>query len=134
MRRASSAGVPSASSAASEHRYAVAQRLCFHEVVRAQNHRAAPCTGHLANRIVELLRGDRVQPSRRLIEKEQVGIVHERTGERQPLLHAAAEAAHTSVGAISDPELGEQRVDPRSHIGARHVVHLGERAQRLHCR
>ena len=80
---------------------------------------------------MELVRGDRVQAGRRLVEKEQVGIVHERTGERQSLLHASAESAHAILGAVGDAEFGEQRVDTRAGVGSGDIVHLGECLERL---
>ena len=102
--------------AAAEHRDAVAQRLRLDEIVRAQHNRATARARQLANRLVELLRGCRVETRRRLIEKQQVGIVDERSRQREALLHSAAESADAIVRALGDAELLEQRLGARRDL------------------
>ena len=55
-----------------------------------------------------------VEPGGRLVEEQHLGLVDERQGDVESPLHAARVGAHEAVGGVGEPELLEQRVDPRS--------------------
>src|ERR1041385_5404378 len=53
----------------------------------------------------------RVEPGGRLVEEEELGIGHQRAGERQPLLLAAGELADPGVALLAELHRGEHVVD-----------------------
>ncbi len=88
--------------------HAITQQLGFVHVVRRQQDGAA--LGSVPRQQVPQLAARlRVEPGRRLVEKQQVGLSHQRAGQREPLL--------LSAGELADPA-GALRVefDQRQHL------------------
>ena len=52
----------------------------------------------------------RIEPGARLVEKQNLRIVHHRASNRKPLHHSAGKAAHHLVGALGKLEPREQSV------------------------
>ena len=61
----------------------------------------------------------RVEPGRRLVEQQQVGVVDQRAGDREPPLHAARERLDLVAGALGQLDEVEQLVDPRLQLAPR---------------
>ncbi len=78
--------------------------------------------GQLQDKLVEFGRGDRVQPGRRLVEKEDLRIEGHRPGDPRPLLHPAAELAGQVIGIAAQPDQaqlhhGDQFAGGRRQMG-----------------
>ena len=58
-----------------------------------------------------------VERSVRLVEHEQVGVVEQRSAQREPLRHASRVRVHALVARIPEPEALEQHPDPLPSLG-----------------
>ena len=70
-------------------------------VVRGDEQRHA-AGGQLEQQVPQLPPGDGVDAGRRLVEKQQFGLVNQRTRQRQPLLPAAGERAGELIDAVAE--------------------------------
>src|SRR5664280_1746835 len=113
-------------------RHPVAQLGGLLHVVGGQHHRRAPLLEPL-DEVPERAPGLRVQPRRRLVQEDQLGIVDERQCDRQALLLPAGEVHRPCLGAF--PEV--DRVDqlPGRHVmvkeAAEEVQELGHGESRV---
>ena len=67
-----------------------------------------------AQQVEDLDDAERVDRRRRLVEDEDVGVLHERVGDAEPLLHAARVRLDAVVGAVGQADLVEDLVDASS--------------------
>src|SRR6185436_7118852 len=65
----------------------------------------------LAEQLAKLHACARVEAGRRLVEQQDLGIVDERVGEAQTLLHAAREALHVRVALVAEVDEIEEVAD-----------------------
>ena len=77
-------------------RHAIAQPLRLFHVVRRQNNRA-PRLLQLVHQVPQMPPRLRIEPRRRLVQKQQLRIAHQRRRHRQPLLLPAGEPAHARL-------------------------------------
>ena len=67
------------------------------QLVRHGHHGAVEAVAELEDQVVEQPRADGVEPGRRLVEEEDVGIERHGAGEPGALLHAAADLRRVEV-------------------------------------
>ena len=70
----------------------------------------------LEDEVAHLFAPDRIEPAHRLVEDEELRIVHERGGEAGALEHALREAAHRAIDRVGDPDALERRLDPAREV------------------
>ena len=104
----------------------VAQLLHLGQDVRAQQH------GHTrlpegADDLPDPADAGWVESVGRLVEDEQVGVLEQRSGDGQPLLHPGGVAPVVVAGTVGEPDLLERGVDR----GARHADGPREQAEVL---
>jgi hypothetical protein len=78
-------------SALVQHRQAIGDPLGALHGVRHDQHRHAEGTLQEQNQLVDAGRDDRIEPRRRLVEHENLGIERHGARDRRPLLHPARE-------------------------------------------
>ena len=81
----------------------VAQALGFFHVMRGVDHAFAArfqCFQIIENRIAAL----RIDADRRFVEQQNVRVMHQRTGDIEPALHAAGKGRGFVVGAIGEAD------------------------------
>ena len=83
--------------------HAVAQALDQLELVRGEDDGRARL-GPLMQDGRHHIGADRVEAGKRLVQDEDIGIVHERSGELDALLVAQRQLLHTLPGAVGDPQ------------------------------
>ena len=105
--------------------HAVAEPLGFFHVVGGEQDRAAAGAEAL-DQLPELAAGLRVEPGGRLVEKEELGVAHQRAGEREPLPLAARELADARSRLLAEL----YQVDDLRGIGAARIE-APEQADRL---
>ena len=88
----------------------VADRLQLGEQVRRDDHGLA-LVADVADEPPHVLHPDRVEPVRRLVEDDQLGIADQRGGDAEPLLHAERVAAVAVVAAAAESDELDQVVD-----------------------
>ena len=76
------------------------QLFCFHQVVRGEKDRDPFACNQQGKILPQCSGGDRVQAGGRLVEEDQLRAVHERAGDGQLLLHAAAPASDGFLAAV----------------------------------
>ena len=77
----------------------------------------------LADELLHLELGARVEPGRRLVEEQEHGRREERARERDLLLHPARELLHRLAAPLDgEPDAGEDRGDPLARDRRRHAV------------
>ena len=91
-------------------RDSVGQELGFFHVVGREKDRL-PAVLESLEHIPDLASGVRVEPGRRFVEKDDLGIVDQRGGDPEPLLEAAGEGVELSVGFVAQVGEVHQRVD-----------------------
>ena len=111
--------------------HAIAQPLGLDEVVRRQDDGPSLVAAEALDQGVDVARRHRIEGGRRLVEEEDVGIVQERPGEREALLHPAAEAAHAVVATVGKAEGFEQARDLVVQPPACHTVETAEECEVL---
>ena len=72
-----------------------------------------PSSRSSQDEVADLLAADRIEAAHRLVEHHQLGIVHQRLREPDPLQHALGELAQRPVGARGP------RPDPLEQLAAR---------------
>src|SRR5256886_6355817 len=107
---------------------AVAELVCLEQVVRREDDRRAVFM-ELANDAAQLTRSDRVEADRRLVEEEDARPMQQRSGEMQPLLHAARVALDALVSSFAEVYESEQLLHPRGDLAWRDGIELSEVAE-----
>jgi hypothetical protein len=87
---------------------AVAEALGLVHEMRREQHRLA-LLQQLLQALPDQVARLRVEAGGRLVEEQQVGVVHQRARQRQAPLHAAGERVDLGVGAAGQPGELEQR-------------------------
>src|SRR6266853_2826566 len=91
-------------------RDAIAEALGFLHVVRREQHR--PAVGaEAADDLPQLAARLRVETRRQFVEKEQLGLADERTGDREPLLLPAGQRDHARMAFLFELDEGEHFLD-----------------------
>ena len=81
--------------------------------VMGRNQHRHAVVGEPMDLVPEVAARLRVDAGGRLVEQQQLGLVHHRGGQREPLLPAARELPGELLAAIGQAELVERFVDPR---------------------
>ncbi len=68
---------------------------------------------------------DRIDAERRLVEEQQLGLVDQRAGQAQLLLHPAGQLARQAIPKRAEPGEPEQPVQSSPSFLGRHVVQVG---------
>src|SRR5215211_973303 len=102
----------------------LAQSLSLLEVVRGEQDREPPVV-ELPNVAPQLVAELYVDPRRRLVEEEHLGIVHERAGEEDPPLHPAREGVHPLAALLGEGKALEQLPCPLPRLLFRDPVVAG---------
>jgi hypothetical protein len=111
---------------------AVRQRLGFIQIVGAQEDGRVVRAADLADEVLHLELGARIEPGRRLVEEQEDGRRQERTRERDLLLHAAREILHRLALAVDwETDVLEDLGDARARRPRSHSVEPGGVAQVL---
>ena len=98
-------------------RDARAQLLELGQDVAADDDRLAE-GAQLAEQLPQLDAGARVEAGRGLVEQQHLGVVDERVGEAEPLLHAARQALDVGVALVAEVDEVEEVADhPPAAIG-----------------
>ena len=113
--------------AAVHDRDAIAQRLGLVEVVRRQ-HDGAVLGGDRADHVPEVAARLRVEAGRGLVEEHDLGVVHEREGDREALLLAARELPRLRLGLLLE---ADERQQARRPAFERHAVEAREEVEQL---
>ena len=103
--------------ASMQHGHAVGEPSGFTEEVRAHDDRSSVFGGERTDELDDVASGGGIEPGRRLVEEEHLGIVQQRAGQRETLALSRREALHLIVGAVHHPEPAEQLID--SLVGVR---------------
>ena len=96
----------------------VAEPLDELELMAREHDGHAVVRGLAAQHAREHVDPDRVEPRERLVEHEQVGLVHERGGELHPLLVAERQRLDPVAAALGDPERLERLPAARRRASA----------------
>src|SRR5437667_10295055 len=99
--------------------------------IRSRQENRHALARELRERVPELAARDRIDARRRLVEQENAGLGHERAGERQLLLHAAAEPSREPPGEALHPEHREIAIPAPFDLGHRHAPQLADVAEVL---
>src|SRR6266576_3034156 len=83
----------------------------------------------LAHDAAQLARPDRVEADRWLVEEEDAGPMQQRSGEMQPLLHAARVAFNALVPTVAEVYQSEELLDSRRDLPRGDRVKLREVAK-----
>jgi hypothetical protein len=102
------------------HRHAVATRGLVHEVRRDEDgHLVAP--RQLDHQAPEIVARDGVDARSRLVEDQQLGLVHHRHCQRQALAHPQRQALGQSVEHIGQAKAPDHLIHRAGHFGGRHM-------------
>src|SRR5215472_8749905 len=82
------------------HEHAIGKKDRFSDVVGHVDNRLARRPPHLGKEPLHLIACQRIERRERLVHKQHRGIVSERAGDRDPLLHAAREMMRIGAGEI----------------------------------
>ncbi len=94
----------------------IAELLGFVHVVGRQDE-GHPLLLEPIELVPEEVAGLRVEAGRRLVEEEEIGLVHEGSGDRQASLHPARERLHLGVGPIEELDEVEEGVGATPGLG-----------------
>ena len=86
----------------------VADPLDLAEQVRADHHGDAELGADPVDQRQHGVPAGRVEAVGRLVEQQQVGVVHQRLGELDPLLHAGRVAADLPVALLVEPDVAQR--------------------------
>ena len=75
-----------------------------------------------------------VEVGQRLVEQQQVRLVHQRAGQRHPLLLAAAQQRRRAIGQMAELHARERLAHPRRDVGALDLARPVDAAERRRCR
>ena len=110
-------GRPAMADSAALHERDVGAALGLVHVGRGHEHRLALAV-QPRDDPPELAAADRVHAGRRLVEQQQVGLVHQRGREHELLLHASREVLRLAVGELGEAHALEQRLRALApHVG-----------------
>ena len=87
----------------------VAQAVRFVHVVR-RHHDRAPALVQIAQNVPQIESSLRIEAHCRLVEKDDVGLVHQRAHDHQPLLLPARQLSHLGASLVGETEALEQLV------------------------
>ena len=96
----------------------VAELLGLVHVVRRQDERHAALLQPV-EAVPDDVAGLRVEAGGRLVEQQQLGLVDERAGDREPALHAARQRLDLVAGTLGELDEVEQLVELRPQLAAR---------------
>ena len=77
--------------------HALAQLLHVRQVVRGEQHRRPVLAVHVQDELADALLRHHVQPNRRLVQKHQVGVVHQRSANIRAHTLTQRERAHRRI-------------------------------------
>ena len=77
---------------------------------RQENRDALPA--ELVDKPVDATGGDRIQPGRRLVEEQHLGIAEQRPRQRDPLAQPFGQRAARVFGSVSEIDGSQRAVDP----------------------
>src|SRR5204863_7223145 len=83
----------------------------------------------LAHDAAQIARPDRVEADRWLVEEAHAGPVQQRSGEMQPLLHAARVAFNALIATVAEVYQSEELLDSRADLARGDRVKLREVAK-----
>ena len=95
-----------------------------------QEDRPALCRFFL-QQVADLPPSDRIDAVRRLVEQEDVGLVHQRGGQAEPLRHPFGELLDPHVGPVGEAHALEEPRDPGTEVRSIDARHPPEDRQRL---
>ena len=98
----------------------------FHIGGRYQHGHGRPIGADLRDQLPELAARERIDACRRLVEDQQIGIVHQRAAETELLLHAAGKLAGRPVGKRREPGRREQPSAPLGESARIEAEKIGE--------
>ena len=113
-----------------EHEADLVAALGLVEVVRGHEERRA-ALAQVVEEVPQALALARVDARGRLVEEDELRVVHERAREREALLHAAGQRARLHVLQVEQLDVAEQLVHARVGAGAGDAVDAGEEAEVL---
>ena len=87
--------------------------------------------GQAAEQVVQLLAADRVHAVERLVEYEQIRVVHQRLAKLDALPHALRVGVHRSFGALDHADHLEHRFGTSPRLGPSEPAQPGRHAQQL---
>ena len=99
--------------------------------VRRRKQDRHPLRRQLGERVPELAPRDRIDARRRLIEQQDARLRHQRAGQRELLLHAAAQPPREPVGEALHPEHREVPLAARADVAQRDASQLTDVAEVL---
>ena len=117
------------------HHDVVAGELDVGQQVRRQDQVHALVVGEVADQLEHLVAALRVHAVGRLVEEEQVGIVDQRLGQLDPLLHAGGIGLDVAVARLAQAHVVEHLVRALHRVGARQPGQLpavGDEGHRGH--
>ena len=90
---------------------------------------AAPGQGQ--DQVLDFPAADGVQPGRRLVQDDQVGVVDERLGQTDAPLHALGELAHHPRADLAQADHFQQLLVALLALGRRQIKEIPEKIQRF---
>ena len=93
-------------------------------VVGHVHHRFARLAPHVREQPLHVVAGERIERRERLVHQQHRGIVGERAGDGDPLLHAAGEMVRVGVGELLELDQLELLQRDLLALGSRHALHL----------
>ena len=97
----------------------------------AADHDRLAQRAQLAQQFAQLDAGARVEARRRLVEQQHLRVVHQRVGEAQPLLHAAAELLDVRAALVGEIDQLQQVADHLAPARGRQAVAAAEEVEVL---
>src|SRR5919107_5376157 len=118
------AATPGDDIAAVDERYILAERLGLLQVMRRQEN-GHPTTVEFLDVAPQLVAQLHVHTRRRLVQKEDFGVVNEGPREEHPPLHAARERVGALIALVREPETLQELLRPLAGLLLRHPVVAG---------
>ena len=113
--------------------HAVGEIHSLGHVVRHVHHRLARLPPHVRQQPLHVVAGERIERRERLVHQQHGGIVGQRAGDGDPLLHAAGEMVRIGIGELLQLDQPELLQRDLLALGPGHALHLqpeGDVAQR----
>ena len=120
-----------------EHDDVVAGVLDVGQQVRREDHVDPLVAGDVGNQRQHLLAALGVHAVGGLVEEQQIGVVHERLGQLDPLFHAGGIGFQVAVAGLAEPDVEEHLVRPLHRVGPGQPGQLaaeGHERHRVHAR
>ncbi len=105
--------------------------LRLDQIVGAKDHSALLFAAESGDQIMHFARGNRIKTRGRFVQKDQLRIVENGTGDGKPLAHAFAKAAHPIFRPLCQAKLLQQAIDPAANLRACHAIDFGKDCQRI---